>query len=163
MRKTFLLVFLLTGIFGVKAQEETFTEEELTKYATVMVWAEEEKANLGSIVSDSVSIWIEETPLETGKYIELSKADKNGELATAEATEEELAVYNEVQEKIEGKKTKFVEVYKTKIKEDIGAGLYNKLRKALKSDAELKARYDEVYASIEASSEEPSGDADSEE
>lgn len=153
----------MVGIFTVKAQEETFTDEDLTKYATVMVWAEEEKANLGSVVSDSVSIWIEDTPLETGKYIELSNADKNDELASVEASEEELAVYNDVQQRIEDKKANFKEVYVSKIKDEIGAGLYNNLRKALKTDEELKLRYDEVYASIESSRSETSGDSDSEE
>mgnify|MGYP007004567449 CR=1 FL=1 len=161
MKKGLLMILMLVGIFAVKAQEEeSFTDEDLTKYATVMVWAETEKDNLGKLVSDSVSIWIEGTDLETSKYIEISKADKKGELETVEASEGELAVYKEVQTKIDNKTSTFKEVYVTKIKEDIGAGLYNKLKKALKADDEVKVRYDAIYAELQSADEAESKDTE---
>ena len=45
------------GIYAQDASENTFTDEELTTYATVMKWAEEEKQVLGSVVKDSVAVW----------------------------------------------------------------------------------------------------------
>ncbi|MEO9475624.1 MAG: hypothetical protein ABJG41_08815 [Cyclobacteriaceae bacterium] len=149
MKKFLVGMFFSLSLVGAKAQDDvTFTDEELTTYATVMVWAEQEKKNLGSLVSDSVAIWIENTPLTSGKYMDLSRADKKGDLESVEASEEELTVFNEVQTKIDDKKAAFKETYVGKIKEDIGAGLYNKLKKALKNDADLKARYDAVYDGI---------------
>ncbi|MEP4533958.1 MAG: hypothetical protein ABJ004_12795 [Cyclobacteriaceae bacterium] len=149
MKKFLVGMFFSLSLVGAKAQDDvTFTDEELTTYATVMVWAEQEKKNLGSLVSDSVAIWIEDTPLTSGKYMDLSRADKKGDLESVEASEEELTVFNEVQTKIDDKKAAFKETYVGKIKEDIGAGLYNKLKKALKNDADLKERYNAVYEGI---------------
>ena len=39
----------------------------------------------------------------------------------------------------------FTDVYKGKIKDEIGAGLYNSLRKDLKKDADLKVRYMAIF------------------
>ena len=156
MKKALLMVLMLAGIFAVKAQEEkAYTDEELETYATVMVWAEVETENLKNIVRDSVELWLEGEELTNTKYNELSKADKAGTLAEAEATEEELATYQEIQDRIEAKKETFKEEYIAKIKEDIGAGLYNSLKKDLKADEELATRYDEIYARLseEATSE----------
>lgn len=156
MKRILLMVLLLAGVISVRAQEEeSFSDEDLTKYATVMVWAEVEQTNLGKIVSDSVAVWIEGTALETSRYNELRTADKKGSLEDVDATEDELTVFAEVTQKIEDKKTKFKEAYVGKIKSDIGSGLYNKLKKALKTDDEVKARYEAIYSKLlDASKEE---------
>jgi hypothetical protein len=135
--------FLFIGSFLAKAQEEsTFTDEELTTYATVMVWAELEKDRM----TDSVEYWVKNNEtLSAGQYNELSKASKAGDISTVEATEEEVAVFNDIQQKIEDQKAAFKDVYVGRIKEDIGAGLYNRVNKALKSDDELKERYQAIY------------------
>lgn len=150
MKKTLLMVLMLAGIFAVKAQEEkAYTDEELETYATVMVWAETEKANLSNLVRDSVEVWLEDEELTNTKYNELSKADKAGKLEEVEATEEELATYQDIKSRIEGKTEKFKEEYVSKIKEDIGAGLYNRLRKDLKSDEDVVARYEAIYVVVQ--------------
>lgn len=141
-----VLALLLTVVF-VNAQD-TFTDEELTTYATVMKWAEDEKDALSSVVRDSVGVWIEGTELDAAMYNDLSKAQKDGSIESVEASEGQLAVFNEIQDRIEQKKTAFKETYTSKIKDEIGASLYNSLRKALKTDAELKARYKEIYANL---------------
>lgn len=158
MRKGLLMILLLVGVISVKAQDdESFTDEDLTKYATVMVWAETETESLKNIVRDSVEIWLEETPLENAKYNELSKAD---DPSSVESTEEELEAFNAIQQRIDAKKSTFKEVYVTKIKEDIGAGLYNRLKKALKSDEEVKSRYEAIFADLKEVSSESSEDTD---
>ncbi len=141
------LVFSICVLFvGTSVFAQDFSEEDLTKYATVMKWAEDQKADLSTTVKDSVKIWLDESGVLTASlYNELSKASKSGTVEEVEASEEEVSVFTEIQGRIDEKKAVFKETYTTKIKEDIGAGLYNNLRKALKSDEELKARYDEVY------------------
>lgn len=146
-----LIAMLVTLVAVVMVQAQDFSDEDLTKYATVMKWAEEQKAELGSTVRDSVSIWLDESGVLTPSlYNDLSKAKKKDALAEVEATDEELSVFNSIQERIDQKTTKFKETYTTKIKEDIGAGLYNDLRKALKSDTDLKARYQGVFDGLDA-------------
>lgn len=94
-----LLMFLGLGVFA--QDEEGFTDEDLTKYATVMVWADLETQRMG----DSVEYWVKNNEkLSASAYNELSKASKAGDISTAEATEEEVAVFSEIQQKIEDQK-----------------------------------------------------------
>ncbi|RED94372.1 hypothetical protein [Marinoscillum furvescens] len=151
MRKFLVMIMLVSGVLSLRAQDETtFTDEELQTYASVMVWAEQEKAALSSIVSDSVAIWLEESPLDNAKYNELSKADKKDDLASVEATPEQVEAYKEVKARIAEKTANFKETYVGKIKGDIGAGLYNKLKAALKKDEEVKERYQAIYEELKA-------------
>lgn len=153
MRRTLLMVLLVAGVISVKAQgeEETITDEELTTYAEVMVWAESEKEALSNLVSDSVTIWLEGSELTNAKYNELSKADKKDALESADATKAEYDEYAKIQAKIDEKAEKFKETYVSRIKDDIGAGVYNKIKSALKSDDGVKARYDEIYEELKES------------
>jgi hypothetical protein len=64
-----------------------------------------------------------------------------------------MAMFNEIQEKIDNKKADFKATYTSKIKEDIGAGLYNRLKKALKADIGLKTRYTTILEGLSNSSE----------
>lgn len=128
------------------AQDTEFTDEDLTKYATVMKWAADEKKSMGTTYNG----WIKESEaIKSAKFSELKKAEKAGTLSDVEATTEELEAYNEIQTKYSEMTAAFKETYTGKIKSDIGAGLYNKLKKALKSDENVKARYDAIYAALE--------------
>jgi hypothetical protein len=147
MKKQLLIgTFLMAGIITAMAQDEpSFTDEDLTKYASVMVWAEQEK----NTMSDSVNIWVKSNEkLSTSTYNELSRASKDAGTDDVEATEEEKAVFNQIQQNIETQKESFKETYVGKIKNDIGAGLYNNLRKKLRTDKELTTRYDSIYQSL---------------
>lgn len=149
MRKLVVAAFLGLAVFCANAQEsETFTDEDLTSYATVMAWAETEQQKLTNLVIDSVETWLADSPLTNARYNDLSKASKDGILDEVEATEEELSTFADIQQRIEDKKQVFIEEYKTRIKEDIGAGLYNKLKGPLKSDMELKARYEAILTNL---------------
>ncbi|MFY0600557.1 MAG: hypothetical protein JXR03_12875 [Cyclobacteriaceae bacterium] len=150
MKKMLVGVVMVLSLFSAKAQDEvSYTDEDLTKYATVMVWAEAERGALKATVKDSVGIWLDEGDvLARSKYNELSKAKKANKLEEVEASEEELSVFTDIQSRIDTKKSSFKENYTLKIKEDIGAGLYNKLKRSLKSDAEVKERYDAIYNAL---------------
>ncbi len=149
IKKFLIMVFVIVGIGSqliAQDEEVSFTDEDLTKYATVMKWAEDEKAKMGK----EVGVWVKENEALSGTmYKELKAADKKGTMDDVEATDEEKAAYADIKQRTEDSKTAFKETYTAKIKDDIGAGLYNKLRKALKADEELKARYDAIYAGLE--------------
>lgn len=152
------LALVLGVSFGAFSQDkEGFTNEDLTKYATVMKWADDTKKQMGK----DVGTWVKESEGLSGtKYKELSAANKKGTLEEAEATEEEMTIFKGILDKTETAKAEFKETYTTKIKEEIGAGLYNRLRKELKADAELKSRYDAIYAGLAEETEETSEDSD---
>ena len=145
-----LMVFSVQAV-AQEEEETTFTDDALKVYASVMKWAEDEKANM----SKTYNGWIKDNVMiSAAKFNELRKAEKKEELDQVEATDDELTAYNEIQESYKAMTAEFKEKYTTKIKEEITAGLYNKLRKALKADEELKGRYDAVMAELKAADEE---------
>lgn len=160
MRRTLLLLALVGGVFTLRAQGDQISDEDLTNYAKVMVWAENEKDALGSIVSDSVTIWLENSILTPGRYMEFSKAEKQGALQSVDATQQEFDEYARIQARIDQKAEKFKATYVDRIKNDIGAGPYNQIKSALKSDTEVKSRYDAIYNKVkeESGSDEDTAD-----
>lgn len=147
MRKFVPMILLLAGMIRVNAQEEqSFSDEDLTKYAAVMAWAEGETLMLQSLVKDSITTWLDNSEaLDISTYNELSKAS---DLSSVEAEPAAVEAFKSIQQRIEDKKANFKEVYVGKIKSDIGVGLYNDLKKALKSDEDVKSRYDAIYEEI---------------
>ena len=88
-----MALVLPLGIYAQDATENMFTDDELTKYATVMKWAEDEKGVLSSVVKDSVAIWMKGSELTISQYNVLKKANKAGALEEVEATEGEMAMF----------------------------------------------------------------------
>lgn len=139
------------------AQDAEVTSEELTQYAQVAAKIDSLKADMKAKISDAVK---SNELMDGGKmYNQLNKA--NGDetkIAETGATEEQLAAYAKIQEDIQAFKGKFKEQYTAVVKDEIGAGTYNKVKKALKADAEVKSQYDEIVASLSASTEEVEGE-----
>ena len=67
--------------------------------------------------------------------------------------DEEKAAYQGILDEYDNMVAEFKEVYPNLIKDDLGAALYNKVRNAMKSDAELKTKYDELLASMQSTDE----------
>ncbi|WP_420575364.1 hypothetical protein [Ekhidna sp.] len=144
MNKILLLICLVAGIGLAKAQDEaSFTDEELTKYATVMVWAQMEKEQMTETYND----WINnDETLEAARFVKIKSANGDSlKLQEIKVTDEEIVAFEQIQVNYDSMTASFKEVYVGKIKEDIGAGLYNRLKKAMRGDADLKARYQAVY------------------
>lgn len=144
MKKVLLLMCLVAGINIVNAQEETsFSDEELTKYATVMVWAEMEKDRMTEVYNG----WINnDEVLVASRFVEIKSANGDSlKLQEIEATNEEVVAFEQIQVNYDSMTSSFKEVYIGKIKEDIGAGLYNTLKKELKANENVKARYQTIY------------------
>jgi len=164
LKITGLLILLLLSAVHVQAQDEApLTDDELTKYASVMLFADTEKAKMGTVYNERIK---GEELMNGGrrfKEIKDAKGD-DAKLQELNVTEEELAVFNSIQEEYEAMVATFKEAYTAKIKdkEVLGAGLYNRIRKELKTDADLKARYDAIFEQLKANSAEgeeaPAGD-----
>ncbi len=164
LKTTGLLILLLLSAISVKAQDEApLTDEELGKYAAVMLFADTEKARMGQVYNERIK---GEELMNGGrrfKEIKDAKGD-DAKLQELSVTEDELAVFNSIQEEYDAMVATFKEAYTAKIKdkEVLGAGLYNRIRKALKADAELKTRYEAIYETVKAEAtegeEDPSTD-----
>ncbi|MCV9386089.1 DUF4168 domain-containing protein [Reichenbachiella ulvae] len=146
MKRVLTTVLLFVAVFTAKAQDE-ISKEDLTKYAKVMLAIDSLKAG----VQDQTNDLVKNDPLMDGGRTFNAIKTANGDeakLAEAEITPEELAAYDSILVKIDELKANFKEAYTSAIKDDLGAGLYNDIRKALKSDADLKTAYDEIVASL---------------
>lgn len=144
MKKVLLMMCLFAGFGMVSAQDEaSFTDEDLTKYATVMVWAKVEKGNMTEVYNS----WINSNEtLEAARFVKIKNAKGDSvQLQEIEVTNDELAAFEQIQVGYDSMTASFKEIYVGKIKSDIGAGLYNQLKKALKSDDDVKARYTAIY------------------
>ena len=162
-----LMAFVVLSISQVQAQDETpITDEELKKYALVMDFADQEKLKL----KESYNAMIQAEELMAGgkRFKELKSAGGNEvKLQEMGATAEEIDAFNKIEAANNEQVTAFKEAYTAKIKdkEQLGAGLYNRINKALKADEELKTRYQDILETVKserAAMEEESADDSSE-
>ena len=146
-----LLSAVMLGTINLNAQdEEPLTDEELTKYALVMDFADQEKEKLKT--DYNAMIQAEELMDGGRRFKELKAAGEDeAKLAEIEATPEEIEVFNKIETANNENIEAFKEAYTTKIKdnEQLGAALYNRITKALRSDEELKTRYTAILEGIQ--------------
>jgi hypothetical protein len=140
--KYFLItVFSLITIASF-SQDATVSEEELTKYATVMDSINEMTIAVQTTLSDMVK---GSEVMNGTRYNELSKiAADEAKLAEAKATPEEIAFLTEVAGKKKEETLKINQAFQSLVKENLGGATRNKVKKALAADAELKAKYDSL-------------------
>jgi hypothetical protein len=143
-----VMMFSVTNT--VAQDEEPITDEELTKYAVVMDFADQEKERLKNDYNEMIQA---EELMQGGKrFKELKSANGDeAKLSEIEATPEEIEVFTKIETANTENIDAFKEAYTTKIKdkEQLGAGLYNKITKALKSDEELKTRYTAILETLQ--------------
>lgn len=143
MRAKFLFITIFSFIAVTTfAQDATVSEEELTKYATVM----DSVAEMSLAVQTTLSDMVKGSEVMNGtRYNELSKiASDETKLAEANATPEEIAFLAEVAEKKKTETLKINQAFQSLAKDYLGAATYNKVKKALAADATLKAKYDSL-------------------
>ncbi len=144
--KYFLITVLCLITIPSFSQDAIVSDEELTKYATVM----DSVAEMSAAVQAALSDMVKESGVMSGtRYNELSKiASDEAKLAEAKATPEEIAFLNEVAEKKKTETLKINQAFQSLVKENLGGATYNKVKKALAADAALKAKYDSLIEEL---------------
>ncbi len=129
------------------AQHTEITSEELTQYAQVTAKIDSLKSDMKAKISDAVK---SNELMEGGKlYNRLNKAKEDeAEIAEIAASEGQLAAYADIQSSITTYKAEFKDQYTAVVKNEIGAGTYNKVKKALKSDPAIKTQYEYIVSSL---------------
>ncbi len=150
MRAKFFLisVFSLISLSSVFAQDTavTVSEEELTKYATAMDSINEMSAAVKVMITDMVK---NGKVMTATRYNEVSKIiNDEAKLTEAKATPEEIAFVKEVTAKRDEETAKINQAFQSLAKDYVGAATYNKVKKALTTDAELKSKYDLLLAEM---------------
>lgn len=157
MKKNILLfVFALFAVTSLHAQsdaatQEQVTDEELEKYAVTMDSINDMKESLLEEITEMVK---GNDAITNARYNELSKIiDDEAALTEAKATPEEIAFIKEVAAKKEEGTTKIQETFQTMAKDYVGASSYNKVKKALASDEQVKKRYETFMDKLEGENE----------
>lgn len=144
--KLFLIPFLcLFGTIAV-AQDATVTEEELTKYATAMDSINELSAEVKEMITELVK---NNKAVTAARYNEISKIiTDETKLAEANATPDEIAFVKELAVKRDSATVQINAAVQSLAKDIVGAATFNKVRKALSADTELKGKYDALMAEL---------------
>jgi len=140
-------LFSLTS-FAAAAQDNTATpsDEELKKYAVAMDSIDDMKTDLLKSISEFVK---NNDKISGARYNELSKIiNDEQKLAEAKATPEEIAAVQEVLDQKNEGTAKIQETFQSLAKDYVGASVYNKVKKALAADPEVKSRYEAIMSEI---------------
>ncbi|MBC6426922.1 MAG: hypothetical protein GDA51_10770 [Ekhidna sp.] len=140
LRSVLLSISLFLVAFSLVGQNENkYADEDLIKYALVMKWAEEEKDKMTAIYNG----WIRSNEvISTPRFLKIKNAaDDSLKWSELDVVSEEMKVFNQITNDYDSMVSSFTALYKKKIKEEISAVLYNNLRKDLKNNNDLKARY----------------------
>lgn len=141
----FILLLLVTSQ-SIFAQEQV-TDEELKKYAVTMDSINDMKASLLEEINAMVK---ENNKMTNARYNELSKIiSDEAKLAEAKATAEEIAFIKQVVEKKNEGTNEINQTFQSMAKEYIGAASYNKVKKALTTDTQLKSKYESLLQELE--------------
>lgn len=144
--KGFFLVLALS-LFGTFAKaQETISDEDLKKYVVAMDSIESMKEGLVETISEMVK---GNEEVSAARYNDLYKIiDDSTKLAEAKATEVEIAFVKKVLATKDEETAKINEAFQSLAKDYIGAKTYNSIKKALRTDAELKQRYETMEAEL---------------
>ncbi|HEX8038968.1 MAG TPA: hypothetical protein VF490_07440 [Chryseosolibacter sp.] len=146
--KVLMACLLMLAAVVSKAQTtEKITDEDLKKYAVTMDSVEAMQQTLREIVSTTVQ---KNTVMPVARYNELFKIiDDEAKLKATNATPEEIAFIKDINALREENIKRINATYQALAKDYVGLKTFNEIRKSLKTDQELKARYDNVSKDVE--------------
>ena len=139
--------FLLAAVVTVvtvgftNAQSDEITDENLRRYAMMMEVVDAMKSEISVITNDFIK---KQEGIDGKRYLELSKGQ--GEAAT-EFEQKVMAIITEKQDDRKKAIQDVVKILASKMFTG-GAASYKAIKGALGSDADVKARYDAILASI---------------
>ena len=146
----FSIVFF--GLTTAMAQEiREYDDEQLSKYAKVMVWADQRKIEMTTQYNN----WIKEDEyLGVPRFLELKNAKgDSARFKDIGVTEAELVAFNTIATKYDSMAGSFMAVYEERIKNEIGAGLYNNLKEDLTYVEVIRNRYQKIYEELATSTD----------
>jgi hypothetical protein len=145
--KYYALALLSLVFFTVSGQDsEAVTDEELKNYAVLMDSIVDMRQSLLFDMSESIK---NNDQITASRYNDLSKIIEDSvKLKAVSATEAEIAAIKKVISDRDKGAAQIQETFKVLVKDLLGAASYNKVKKALKSDAELKRKYDALLDQI---------------
>ena len=141
--KVLMPCLFLFAAMGAKAQTSTeISDEDLQKYAVTMDSVKAMQTTLQEIVAETVRA---NTVMSVNRYNDLFKfTNDEAKLKEANATPEEIAFLKQIDDLRKVNIEWINETYQAMVKEYVGVKPFNAIHKSLKSDQELKARYEDI-------------------
>lgn len=145
--------FIITTSAFAQNQSLAVTDEELLKYATAMDSVSDMQANvrqeLGKMIADK-------GVMDVQRYNALNKIiNDTAQLKTAHATPEEVQFIKEVSAKQKEEVDKIKTTYQSLAKDYVTPKVFNKVKKAVETDPDVKKRYDSLIVELK---KDPSGE-----
>lgn len=145
--------FIITTSAFAQNQNLAVTDEELLKYATAMDSVSDMQANvrqeLGKMIADK-------GVMDVQRYNALNKIiNDTAQLKTAHATPEEVQFIKEVSAKQKEEVDKIKTTYQSLAKDYVTPKVFNKVKKAVETDPQVKKRYDSLIVELK---KDPSGE-----
>jgi len=137
----------LIGIGFANAQDVEITDADLKAYAIANAGVKSITSTISPMVNDLISKQ-EGMTGQRFKELQATKGDAD-KLAGIEAQEWEIKFLSTVNEEIDERKQAAKDLINIMAKYALGSSKYKAIRDGLKSDADLKARYDSISAKFE--------------
>ena len=144
---SFMLSFVVTLSMAQTADNQEFTDEDLKKYAITMDSVDAMKANLQAVVTEMVQ---SNTVMSVPRYNELFKiADDSTKLQEAQASPEEIDFVKQVAARRQDEIDKMNATYQSLAKDYVGLKQFNAIRKSIKENEEVRAKYEMISKEID--------------
>lgn len=153
---TFFVIAGLVSLGNARAQDTEISDEKLRAYIMVMDSVDVLRAELSESVSNTI---VSNELMDGGRTFNTIKSAQGDSVKLSEAgiSEEQLAAYEELQQELTELQASLNETFSEMVKEHVGVKEYNQIRKGLRSDEELKGRYEQLVAEAEAENQEEDG------
>lgn len=147
-------VIITTPSFSQNSPTLAVTDDELVKYATAMDSVSDMQANVRQELGEMIQ---SKGIMDVQRYNALNKIINDPvQLEAAKATPEEIAFVKEVASKQQAEVDKIKTTYQSLAKDYVTPKVFNKVKKAIDSDPQVKKRYDSVM--VELKKNNPSGE-----
>lgn len=139
----FMMVFV-----AASAQAQDFTDQDMKDYAVILMAQKAITEKISPYVNDLIE---KQDGIDGNRYAELDAAAKGKiENLPGDATDFEKQFYATIQKRVDARKKGAGTVVNTLAKYSLGAKKYNAIKKAYKSNADVKAKVDGMMADVSA-------------
>lgn len=140
-------LLILAAVVSKAQSTNEITDDDLKKYAITMDSVKAMQETMREIVATTVQ---KNTVMPVARYNELFKIiDDPAKLKATNATPEEIAFIKQINDLRATNIKRINETYQTMARDYVGAKTFNTIHKSLKTDQQLKARYDNLSKDIE--------------
>lgn len=127
---------------NVDLGEDKYEEEDLERYASLILWTEGEKKQM----TEKYNLWIREsTDIDAPRFLAIKRTKGDSvRLKELNLSVNAVSAYKQISAKYDSMTGAFKEQYVLKIKSDLGANLYNELTEDLGKSENLSLKYQAI-------------------